>query len=126
MTMAKRILIVDDEKDVLLYLKTLFEKNGYETATARNGEEGYARAKDFKPDLITLDIRMPKQSGTSLYCELRKELELQGIPVIVLTGYSRTQESYADEMPADCVPDAFVEKPIIPEQLLKIVERLTS
>ncbi len=126
MTMAKRILIVDDEKDVLLYLKTLFEKNGYETATARNGEEGYDRAKEFKPDLITLDIRMPKQSGTRLYCELRKEEAFQGIPVIVLTGYSRTQDSYADEMPADCVPDAFVEKPIIPEQLLKIVERLTS
>ena len=122
--MAKRILIIDDEKDVLLYLKTLFERKGYETATARNGEEGYAKAKAFKPDLITLDIRMPKQSGTSLYCELRKEEPFRGIPVIVLTGYSRTQESYAEEMPADCAPDAFVEKPIIPEHLLKIVETL--
>jgi len=124
--MAKRILIIDDEKDVLLYLKTLFEKNGYETATARNGQDGYEKAGTFKPDLITLDILMPKQSGTRLFCDLRKDEAFKNIPVIVLTGVSRSQEAYTEQMPADCLPDAFVEKPIVPDQLLAIVERLTS
>jgi CheY-like chemotaxis protein len=122
--MAKRILIIDDEKDVLLYLKTLFEKNGYETATARNGEEGFAAAQTFRPDLITLDLLMPKRSGTRLYCELKKEEGLRDVPVIVLTGFSRTQDAATDAMPADCLPDAFIEKPILPDQLLKVVERL--
>jgi CheY-like chemotaxis protein len=56
---------------------------------------------------------------------LKKEEGLRNVPVIVLTGFSKTQDSVTDAMPADCLPDAFIEKPILPDQLLKVVERLT-
>ena len=59
--MAKTILIIDDEKDMRTYLGTLFQTAGYETRTAKNGEEGLALAIESPPDLITLDVLMPKK-----------------------------------------------------------------
>ena len=56
--MAKKILIVDDEEDPRTYLETLFQENGYETATANDGDVAFEKAKEYKPDLITLDIIM--------------------------------------------------------------------
>ncbi len=122
--MAKRIMIVDDEKDVRLYLKTLFEKEGYATETACDGDEGYPKAAACKPDLITLDILMPKQSGIRLYSKLKEDPELKDVPVVVLTGLTQYQQFYQQDFPEDELPDAFVEKPIQQEQLLKIVHDL--
>ena len=122
--MAKRIMIIDDEKDIRLYLKTLFEKNGYETETAQDGDEGYPKTAAFKPDLITLDILMPKQSGIRLYSKLKEDDGLKAVPVVVLTGLTQYQQFYQQDFPEDELPDAFVEKPIQQEQLLKIVEDL--
>ena len=122
--MAKRIMIIDDEKDVVLYLKTLFEKNGYETETAQDGDEGYPKAAACKPDLITLDILMPKQSGIRLYTKLKEDEALKDVPVVVLTGLTQYQQFYQQDFPEDELPEAFVEKPIQQEELLKIVQDL--
>ncbi|MGW8320106.1 MAG: response regulator [Thermodesulfobacteriota bacterium] len=122
--MAKRIMIIDDEQDVRLYLKTLFEKNGYETETARDGDEGYPKTAAFKPDLITLDILMPKQSGIRLYTQLKEDEALKEVPVVVLTGLTQYQQFYQQDFPEDELPDAFVEKPIQQDALLKIVQGL--
>jgi CheY-like chemotaxis protein len=122
--MAKRIMIIDDEKDVRLYLKTLFEKNGYETEMAQDGDEGYPRTAAYKPDLITLDILMPKQSGIRLYTKLKEDEALKEVPVVVLTGLTQYQQFYQQDFPEDELPDAFVEKPIQQEELLKIVQGL--
>ena len=122
--MAKRIMIIDDEQDVRLYLKTLFEKNGYETETAQDGDEGYPRTVAYKPDLITLDILMPKQSGIRLYTKLKEDEALKEVPVVVLTGLTQYQQFYQQDFPEDELPDAFVEKPIQQEELLKIVQGL--
>ena len=84
--MAKRIMIIDDETDVRLYLKTFFEKNGYETSTAKDGDEGFINTKAFSPDLITLDILMPKQSGIRLYAKFKEDDQLKDVPIVVLTG----------------------------------------
>ena len=122
--MAKRIMIIDDEKDVRLYLKTLFERNGYETETALDGDEGYPKTEAYKPDLITLDILMPKQSGIRLYTKLKEDEALKEVPVVVLTGLTQYQQFYQQDFPEDELPDAFVEKPIQQEELLKIVQGL--
>jgi CheY-like chemotaxis protein len=122
--MAKRIMIIDDEQDVRLYLKTLFEKNGYETETAQDGDEGYPKTSAYKPDLITLDILMPKQSGIRLYTKLKEDETLKEVPVVVLTGLTQYQQFYQQDFPEDELPDAFVEKPIQQEALLEIVQGL--
>jgi CheY-like chemotaxis protein len=122
--MAKRIMIIDDEQDVRLYLKTLFEKNGYETETAQDGDEGYPKTAAYKPDLITLDILMPKQSGIRLYTKLKEDEALKEVPVVVLTGLTQYQQFYQQDFPEDELPDAFVEKPIQQDALLRIVQGL--
>ena len=65
--MSKKILIIDDEEDMRLYLETMFRKAGYETRTAVNGSDALDQLSEFVPDLITLDILMPQKSGLSCF-----------------------------------------------------------
>jgi CheY-like chemotaxis protein len=117
--MAKKILIIDDEKDMLIYLGTLFRKAGYETESASNGEEGFKLAKSFEPDLITLDIMMPKKSGLKAYTELRTSPETKTIPIIVLTGLTKQEDFFGDNLGDLPRPEAIVEKPIDREGFLE-------
>ena len=121
--MAKKILIIDDEQDMRLYLGTLFRKAGYETETAANGEEGLALAETSRPDLITLDVLMPKGSGVRAYRGLRSSAETRAIPIVVLTGLTRLDDFFGDlgELPP---PDAMEEKPIDRDAFLDKVRGL--
>ena len=121
--MAKKILIIDDEKDMRVYLEAVFRKAGYETETAINGEEGMWLAEAHKPDLITLDVLMPKKSGIKAYRGLRGSEKTGSIPIIVLTGLARLDDFFGDlgDLPQ---PEALVEKPIERETFLQKVEEL--
>ena len=121
--MAKKILIIDDEKDMRVYLGTLFRKAGYDTESASNGEEGLQRAETFKPDLITLDVLMPKRSGVKAYRGLRTSSTTRSIPIVVLTGLTRLDDFFGDlgDLPK---PDALVEKPIDRDVFLEKVKDL--
>jgi CheY-like chemotaxis protein len=123
--MAKKVLIIDDEKDMRVYLEALFRKEGYETTTAENGEEGLWLAEANRPDLITLDVLMPKKSGIKAYRGLRSSDTTKEIPIIVLTGLTRLDDFFGDlgELPK---PDALVEKPIDRDAFVKEVERLVG
>jgi CheY-like chemotaxis protein len=123
--MAKKVLIIDDEKDMRVYLEALFRKEGYETESAENGDEGLWLAEANRPDLITLDILMPKKSGIKAYRGLRSADTTKGIPIIVLTGLTRLDDFFGDlgDLPE---PDALVEKPIDRDAFLKQVERLVG
>jgi CheY-like chemotaxis protein len=123
--MAKKILIIDDEKDMQVYLGTLFRKAGYETKTAGNGEEGLELAKTFEPDLITLDLLMPKQSGVKAYRGLRTSQQTSSIPIVVLTGLTRLDDFFGDLGDLKR-PDALVEKPIDRDTFLATVEGLVG
>jgi DNA-binding response OmpR family regulator len=114
--MTKKILIIDDEEDMRIYLKTLFRKAGYDTDTAANGEDALAKIKEVKPDLLTLDIMMPKKSGLSFFKTLREELGDNLIPVIVLSGLSGHKEFFEGD--AGTGPTVFVEKPIVVDSFL--------
>ena len=123
--MAKKVLIIDDEKDMRVYLEALFRKEGYETESAENGDEGLWLAEASRPDLITLDILMPKKSGIKAYRGLRTTDSTKEIPIIVLTGLTRLDDFFGDlgDLPK---PDALVEKPIDRDSFVKEVERLVG
>jgi len=84
---AKKILIVDDEPDIITYLGLLLENNGYEVVSATNGSEGLDLARKEMPDLVCLDIMMPKKSGVALYREIKTDPELKGLPCIIISAY---------------------------------------
>ena len=119
--MAKRILIIDDERDMQVYMATLFRKAGYETAVAANGEEGLRKVPDFKPHLITLDLLMPRKSGVMAFESLRTAPETREIPVVVVTGLAQNKELLRSGVRP---PEAVVDKPIDREALLRTVEEL--
>ena len=72
------ILIVDDEADVSTYLRAFFEDNGFAAVTAENGKEGFAKAKQLQPALITLDITMPEESGVRMLKDLQDDSAVSG------------------------------------------------
>jgi CheY-like chemotaxis protein len=84
----KKVLIVEDEKVLADVEANEFASQGCETKIAENGEEALAEAKKFKPDLIILDLIMPKKGGLAVLKELKEDSELKDIPVVVLTNLS--------------------------------------
>jgi CheY-like chemotaxis protein len=126
MNPKKKVLIVDDEADVLTYLSTLFEDNGFETLTAENGIEALKVAKEQEPGLITLDITMPEQSGIKTYRYLKNDIRLQSIPVIIITAIGEPIKSVLNEFAAFPEPEGFISKPIDQKKLLAMAEDLVS
>ncbi len=122
--MAAKILIIDDEKDMRTYLGTLFRKEGFEIESASNGEEGIALAKSFQPDLITLDVMMPKKSGLKAYTELRTSTETKDIPIIVLTGLTKQEDFFGENLGELPRPNALVEKPIDRDKFIEVAKQV--
>ena len=111
----KKILIVDDDPNIIDYLTTLFEDNGYSTFSARDVKEGLAVAKEEIPDLITLDLEMPEEWGPRFYRKMSQEKALKNIPVIVISGLSGGDHAIGKAV-------AYLSKPFDREKLLKIVK----
>jgi CheY-like chemotaxis protein len=122
--MPGTVLVIDDEPDVQIYLATLLEKEGFTVETASDGEEGFARAVAVKPDLIFLDIMMPKKTGIMLYRRLKKDPALGPVPVVILTGLSQYRSFFAQDFEQVPHPEAFVEKPPRPDELVELAHKL--
>lgn len=126
----RTVLIVDDEEDVVSYLEMLLEDAGFQTRSARDGNEAMESIRARKPDLITLDISMPLASGTRLYKEIRTDPELADIPVVIVTavtGYGgdpRGYEKFISQRNLVPPPEAFFSKPIDREEFLATVRDL--
>lgn len=95
-----RILAVDDTPENLEILRLRLEANGYEVMTAADGEEGLAKVREFKPDLILLDIMMPKLDGISVVRTLKQDASLRSIPVILVTAKADTRDVIEGLTPA--------------------------
>jgi two-component system phosphate regulon response regulator PhoB len=126
--MAKKILIIDDEPDMVTFLCTLLEDNGYETVTAADGEEGLTKCKTEKPDLISLDLLMPNKTGIKMFRELRKDDEIKNIPVIMVTGFGKDDVPSMDfkdwiQKRAIRPPEAYIEKPVNKDVLLEAIRK---
>jgi len=120
--MSKKILIVDDEPDLVAFLETLFSDNGYQAITAGDGKEGFAKAISEKPDLITLDISMPEESGVRMFRDLQDNAKTADVPVVIITGLSSDFKRFLDQLERKkkiYPPAAYFEKPIEKEELLK-------
>jgi CheY-like chemotaxis protein len=126
MTERKKILVVDDEPDVLTYVCTLLEDNGYETLRAVNGIEAVELAKSCRPGLITMDMSMPEQSGVRTMKELRGDPELASIPVIIVTGIGESMNTFIRKIPHFPKPEGFIAKPIDRDELLGLVNQLIA
>jgi two-component system alkaline phosphatase synthesis response regulator PhoP len=121
-----KILLVDDDKDFVEATTMVLESKPYEVIVAYDGDEGLAKARKEKPDLIILDIIMPVKDGFRAAEQLKKDPELKKIPVIMLTSFSEkggeTSLSVSEGFALDA--EDYVDKPVAPEELLKRVERL--
>lgn len=126
MSEKKKILIVDDEQDMLTFISTLFQDNGYETITAKDGVEGFSLAQSEKPDLITLDMTMPEQSGVKTYKELKEDPELKSIPVVIVTAIGENMKSFLESRRNVVEPEGFMTKPVDQEKLLEMVKSLLA
>ncbi len=112
---SKKILVVDDENDILDLLKYNLSKEGLEVKTANNGKKGVEIAKEFIPELILLDIMMPNQDGVETCRQIRELPELSNTHVIFLTARS---EEYSEVAAFDAGADDYIIKPIKPRALL--------
>jgi two-component system phosphate regulon response regulator PhoB len=130
LTMAKKVLNVEDDPDIRTFVTTVLEENGYIPIMAKDGEEGSRMVKEEKPDLIILDILMPRESGIKMYHELKKNPSLKDIPVVMLSAVSkrtflRSQVAlteFGDETVPE--PEAYLEKPVEAEDLAEIVKKI--
>jgi len=119
---GRRILVIDDEPDFVIFLQTLLEDNGFEVVTAADGATGLAKAKVEKPDLITLDISMPGKSGVQVYRDIRSNPETEDIPVFIVTGVvDFRQLMYQKSVQA---PEGFLNKPIDNDVFLMTVNKI--
>jgi CheY-like chemotaxis protein len=124
---ARKIMVIDDEEDVVTFLTTLLEENGYETCWAMDGVEGLEKIKRERPDLICLDLLMPEKTGILLYREIRKDPELKDIPVIMITGFAAPEYPLIDfkrfiSTKSIPPPEGFMEKPIDQKALLAAIK----
>jgi CheY-like chemotaxis protein len=128
----KKILVVDDEPDVVTYLTTLLEDNGYNVISAVDGNEAMEKTRSEAPDLVTLDISMPEKSGVKFYREVKGDAGLKDIPIVIVTGVESTQdggtgkdfERFLSTRKSVPPPDAFIQKPIDEAELLGALKRL--
>ncbi len=118
---SQKILVVDDEADILELLKYNLSKEGYEVKIASDGIKGVDIAKSFLPDMILLDIMMPKQDGVETCRQIRELPELQNTFVIFLTARS---EEYSEVAAFDMGADDYITKPIKPRALVSRINAL--
>ena len=146
--MAKQILIVDDDQNTVKYLSVVLTEHGYEPVAAYDGREGLEKIEQSKPDLIVLDVMMPKKSGFVMFNQLKKDERYKDIPVLMLTGVSGVLEELEShkeetfEKPYDSLrealkkqiqemqqeghlsPEMFVDKPVDPDAFIDIIKKL--
>lgn len=125
-----KILVVDDELDMRVYISTVLETSGYRAVVTKNGGEGVEKAIKINPDLIVLDVMMPGEGGVLMYRTLKTDPKLKKIPVVMLSAVKKEiffhylkmlnvkMENNISE------PEAYLEKPPDHEELLKVIKIL--
>ncbi len=119
--MKKKILIVDDEIDILDILRYNLEKEGYDVVYATNGQKAIDKAYKHKPDLVLLDIMMPKKDGMEVCQEMRSDTLFDSTYIIFLTARG---EEYSEIAGFEAGADDYVVKPIRPRSLLSRIENI--
>lgn len=127
--MTKKVLVVDDDQDVRSFVVTVLEENQYTPLVAQDGIEGFDVIEKEKPDLVILDVLMPRGSGIRLYRKLKTDEKFNKIPIIMFTGialrsFLKSQKALDEfkggEIP---MPDIYLEKPVEPEELVAAIKK---
>ena len=121
--MSKRILIVEDQEDNRTILRDVLSTVGYELIEALNGEDGVKLAQNERPDLILMDIQLPKMDGYEATQQIKSIAELKTIPIIAVTSYALSGDE-AKARAAGC--DGYIAKPYSPRELLAMVRKYLS
>ncbi len=121
---TRRILVIDDEPDVVSYLETLLRDNGYEVVATTDSGEAIELARRSRPHLICLDISMPEPTGVRLYRDLRNDRDLASVPVLMITGVMQQFKDFIHHRKHVPPPDGYISKPFEPAELLATVARL--
>ncbi|MHC5033443.1 MAG: response regulator [Planctomycetota bacterium] len=125
---AQTVLVVDDEPDEVEFARAVMEEAGYEVITARDGKEGLQVALARRPDLVILDLEMPRKSGGEAFREMRRLPELKETPVVILSGAGpriglplsgKDMQKHIGK-----APEAYLEKPVDPRKLRAVVDRV--
>ncbi len=128
--MNKKILVVDDDPDVRSFVVTVLEENQYKPLIAKDGVEGFEMIENDPPDLIILDVLMPRGSGIRLYHKLKTTQKYKQIPIIMFTGITLQSflksQKVLDEFKGETVPepDIYLEKPVDPDVLASAVQKI--
>jgi DNA-binding response OmpR family regulator len=117
----RRVLIVDDEPNIVLSLEFLLRQQGYEVSVARDGEEALAAASRLRPDLVVLDVMLPGLDGFEVCRRLRERPELGGLKILLLTARGRDVDRVRG---LEEGADAYVSKPFSTRELMKRVAEL--
>ena len=146
--MPKQVLIVDDDRNTVKFLSVVLSEHGYDPVPAFDGNEGLQKIKQAKPDLIILDVMMPKKSGFALFKQLKGDDQHKDIPILMLSGVAGILDEMEDnneetfEKPYDSLrealkkkiqqmredglvkPEIFVDKPVDPDSFIAKVQSL--
>jgi len=128
----KKILIVDDELNMRIFLCNLLGNCGYEPIDASDKDEGMQKALKEKPALIILDVTMPKESGIQMYRELKSHEDLKDVPVVMVSTIDKKTFSFYQKFQSTPwkkgvpEPGAYLEKPLEAEELISVVNTLTA
>jgi len=126
MSPEAKILVIDDDPDLVEALKIILETGSYRVISAFDGEEGLRRVKEENPDLIILDLLLPKEDGDVLCRELKADPRYANVPILVLTAVAEKMSSklFPKHRIRSLPADDYVDKPVQPQDLLGRVERL--
>ena len=129
----RKILVVDDESDMQIYVSTVVETMGFEPIVAGDGPEALEKAREFHPSLVILDVMMPKiEDGLKTYQQFREDGRLGRIPIIMLSAIARKTFLYSIRMlkPLSsnqlAEPEAYMEKPPDAAELNRLITELLS
>ena len=149
MSDTHRILIVDDSDEIVAYYTEILEEHGYEYSVANDGKTAIESMRKNRPDLVLLDVMMPRKNGIAVFKKMKQDPELEGVPVVIITGASRAtgvemttgeanpKQTYEDDLAREfgvqlreqlqnIAPQGFLEKPVEPEQLISKIRSLLN
>lgn len=119
-----KILVVDDDEEIRIFLTTLFADEGAAVFEAADGDQAIWQAARCQPDLITLDVSMPGKNGVEAFGELRTDPATETIPVCVITGHPEFRQVIYDRPVTP--PEGFINKPCDPEHVVETVHRILA
>ncbi len=119
---GRKILVTDDEPDIITYISTILEDNGATVLKAYDGEQAIELARKEKPDLMTLDISMPGKSGVEVFDYFRDDKELRSIPICIITGKPELRKLIYER--PEFPPEGYLDKPITEEGLILNIRKI--